>query len=322
MAKKTALLVVNPKSGTRSKEGLGECVAERLADCGISVGVAYTEGPGHAVELATEAVGKGTDIVISAGGDGTVNEIASELSHTATSLGIIPLGSGNGFARSLGIPQDVGEALKIIGSGHSITCDRGIVNGHPFYCTSGIGFDAAVSEKFAKTKRRGRISYVKNVLLEFLKYQPEPYAIAIEGRVITERAFLIAICNASQYGNNAYIAPNAKLSDGMLDLIVIHDGSPLSTVKVGVDLLTGYLDRNTRIDTFRISSASISRSGEGPVHVDGEPLHLGSRLDVVCDALSLKVCAPEKMETFKPIVSPFLAMLSDLRYDMISKFRQ
>ncbi len=108
----------------------------------------------------------------------------------------------------------------------------------------------------------------------------------------------------------------------MLDLIVIHDGSPLSTVKVGVDLLTGYLDRNTRIDTFRISSASISRSGEGPVHVDGEPLHLGSRLDVVCDALSLKVCAPEKMETFKPIVSPFLAMLSDLRYDMISKFRQ
>lgn len=312
---------MNPKSGTRSKEGLGECVAERLADCGISVGVAYTEGPGHAVELATEAVGKGTDIVISAGGDGTVNEIASVLSHTATSLGIIPLGSGNGFARSLGIPQDVGEALKIIGSGHSITCDRGIVNGHPFYCTSGIGFDAAVSEKFAKTKRRGRISYVKNVLLEFLKYQPEPYAIAIEGRVITERAFLIAICNASQYGNNAYIAPHAKLSDGMLDITVVHSGSPLSTVLVGVDLLTGYIDRNTLIDTFRVSAATITRLGCGPVHIDGEPMTLGTNLEISCDPSSLSVYAPEKEAEFKPIVSPLRAMIDDFRYDVKAKFR-
>lgn len=320
MAHKEALLVVNPKSGTRSKKGLDRLVRERLAESDVAVTAVFTEYAGHAVELAGKAVGDGLDMVISAGGDGTVNEIASVLAHSATALGILPLGSGNGLARSLGIPQDVGEALKIIAGGHLMQCDRGIVNGLPFYCTFGVGFDAAVSEKFASMKRRGRITYVKSVFREFLKYQPQPYVISIDGKVITERAFLIAVCNASQYGNNAYIAPYANLSDGLLDLIVIHDGSPLSTVKVGVDLLTGYLDRNTRIDTFRVSSATITRLENGPVHIDGDPLTLGTSMEINCDASSLAVYAPEKRDDFKPIISPLLSMLSDLRYDVKSKF--
>ena len=185
-----------------------------------------TEGPGHASELAAEAVATGTETVIAAGGDGTVNEIATALSHTRTAIGIIPLGSGNGLARTLGIPQDVDEALGVIAAGNIETCDRGMACGLPFYCTFGVGFDAEVSEKFASEKRRGRITYVRSVLQEFLEYQPQPYAISVGGRVITERAFLIAACNASQYGNNAYIAPKAELTDGLLDLVVIHEGSP------------------------------------------------------------------------------------------------
>ena len=319
MAQRQALLVVNPVSGTRSKRGLEDLVVSRLGNAGIEVKAVITEGPGHAVALAKGAVADGADMVISAGGDGKVNEISSALAHTPVALGILPLGSGNGLARSLGIPQDVGEALRIIADGHSISCDRGLVNGHPFYCTFGVGFDAAVSEKFASMKRRGRITYVRSVFREFLKYKSQPYAISIGGDVITERAFLIAACNASQYGNNAYIAPQAKLSDGFLDLIVIHDGSPLSTVKVGVDLLTGYIDRNTRIDTFRISSAAITRLEKGPVHLDGDPMTLGKTLDISCDAASLSVYAPVKESEFKPIVSPFLSMLSDIRYDVKSK---
>ena len=319
MAHRQALLVVNPVSGTRSKEGLVETVRTRLSSEDVNVTAVMTEGPGHAVELARRAVDDGFDLVISAGGDGTVNEISSSLAHTPTVLGILPLGSGNGLARSLGIPQDVGEALRIIAENNVVSCDRGLANDLPFYCTFGVGFDAAVSEKFASMKRRGRITYVKSVFREFLQYRSQPYAISIGGKVITERAFLIAVCNATQYGNNAYIAPHAKLSDGLLDLIVIHDGSPLSTVKVGVDLLTGYLDRNTRIDTFRISAATIARLDEGPVHVDGEPHRLGKALDIRCDAGALRVYAPAKEQEFKPIVSPFLSMLSDLRYDMKSK---
>lgn len=280
-----------------------------------------TEGPGHASELAAKAVKEGYDLVIAAGGDGTVNEVANTLSGTGVPLGIIPLGSGNGLARSLGIPQDVGEAIKIIEADHVASCDRGLVNGLPFYCTFGVGFDAAVSEKFATMKRRGRVTYVRSVLREFLNYKSQPYAISIGGKVITERAFLIAVCNASQYGNNAYIAPQANLSDGLLDLIVIHDGSPLSAVKVGVDLLTGFLDRNTRIETFRISAATITRLHPGPAHLDGEPMALGTNLEIGCDPSALKVFAPEKVEDFKPIFSPLRAMLSDLRYDVLAKLK-
>lgn len=170
-------------------------------------------------------------------------------------------------------------------------------------------------------KRRGRVTYVRSVFQEFLKYRSQPYALSIGGAVITEQAFLIAVCNASQYGNNAYIAPQAKLSDGLLDITVVHSGSPLSTMKVGVDLLTGYLDRNTSIDTFRVSAATITRLGCGPVHVDGDPLTLGRSLEITCDPAALTVYAPEKESEFKPIMSPLRAMLDDLRYDVLSKFR-
>lgn len=316
MTPREALLVVNPVAGTRSKRGLGETVAEMLAARDMKVMTVMTEGPGHGRDLALKAISEGCDTIIAAGGDGTVNEIASAIAHTQATLGIIPLGSGNGLARSLGIPQDVGEAVRIIGSGHEMRCDRGMVNGKPFYCTFGVGFDAAVSEKFASMKRRGRITYIRSVIREFLKYRSQPYAISIGGKVITERAFLIAAANASQYGNNAYIAPQAKLSDGLLDLIVIHDGSPLSTVKVGVDLLTGYIDRNTRIDTFRIRNAIITRLDAGPVHLDGDPQSMGTNLEIECDASSLTVFAPEKEAEFKPIVSPLRSMLSDIRYDV------
>lgn len=319
MGKREALLIVNPVAGTRSKQGLPELVASRLASSGIDVTAAFTSGSGDARRLAEKAAGEGMEMVLSAGGDGTVNEIAGALAHTSTALGILPLGSGNGLARSLGIPQDVDEALKIIMAGKTILSDRGIVNSHPFYCTFGVGFDAAVSEKFASMKRRGRITYVRSVFREFLKYRSQPYAISVNGTVITEEAFLIAVCNASQYGNNAYIAPHAKLTDGLLDLIVIHSGTPLSTVKVGVDLLTGFLDRNTRIDTFRVSSVTITRLADGPVHVDGDPMNMGKSLDITCDPSALRVFAPEKMEEFRPIVSPLRSMISDIRYDLRSK---
>ena len=213
MEQRQALLVINPVAGTRSKQGLEEVVSRRLEEVGVSVKTVRTSGSGDAAEFAGSAASDGYEMVISAGGDGTVNEIAGALSHTDTALGILPLGSGNGLARSLGIPQDVVEALNIIAEGHSIRCDRGIVNSLPFYCTFGVGFDAAVSEKFASMKRRGRVTYVRSVFQEFLKYRSQPYALSIGGAVITEQAFLIAVCNASQYGNNAYILSLIHISE-------------------------------------------------------------------------------------------------------------
>lgn len=319
---KRALLIINPISGTRSKHGLGNLVANRLKPLNIDVSIAETSYGGHAYSLAAEAVEKGVDMVITAGGDGTVNEVANALSFSDCTLGIIPFGSGNGLARSLSIPLEVTGALKIIENGHFMHCDRGVVNSQPFYCTFGVGFDATVSEKFAAMKKRGRITYIRSAFREFLNYHCQPYAIIIDGKIITEKALLIAVCNAPQYGNNAYIGPKAKLTDGLLDITVVHSDNPFHTLLASMDMMTGMLDKNRRIGTFRVPSLSIIRTNDGPVHLDGEPMHLARKLDIKCEKAALKVFAPEKQSDFLPFISPIRAILDDMRYDVMDKFRK
>lgn len=319
--KKSALLIINPVSGTRSKQGLADIVKNHLRPFGIDVETQETNAGGHAFQLASKAVERGIDIVISAGGDGTVNEVANALAFSKSVMGILPFGSGNGLARSLGIPQDIYGALKLIEAGHTITSDRGVVNGLPFYCTFGVGFDAAVSEKFATMKKRGRITYIRSAFREFLNYRSQAYAIVIDGKIITEKALLIAVCNAPQYGNNAYIGPKAKLTDGLLDITVVHADNPFHTLLMSMDMLTGMLDKNRSIGTFRVPSLTIVRTEEGPVHLDGEPMHMGKKLDIKCQKGALNVFAPEKQAEFTPFISPIRAILDDMRYDVMDKFR-
>ena len=321
MGKRRALLIINPVAGTRSKQGVVQAVKSRLLPLGIEVASKETQGADDAFHLASQAVADSWDMVITAGGDGTVNEAANALSFSKCVLGIIPFGSGNGLARSVGIPQDMAGALKIIENGHFLTCDRGIVNNKPFYCTFGIGFDAAVSEKFAHMKKRGRITYIRSAFREFFNYQSQAYAIVMDGKVITEKALLIAVCNAPQYGNNAYIGPKAKLTDGLLDITVVHADDPFTTLLMSMDMLTGMLDRNRGISTFRSPSLEIVRMNEGPVHLDGEPMHKGKHLKINCEKGALKVLAPAKQLEFTPFISPLRAILDDLRYDVMEKFR-
>lgn len=319
---KKGILIINPIAGTRSKQGLKELVKKRLHSVGIEIDTAVTGGSGDAFRIASEAVEKKYDIVVSAGGDGTVNEIANALSFSDTVLGIMPYGSGNGLARSVGVPQDPVAALKLIEEGHILNCDRGIVNGNPFYCTFGIGFDAAVSEKFASMKRRGRITYIRSAIREFLNYRSQAYAIAIDGKIITEKALLIAVCNAPQYGNNAYIGPKAKLTDGLLDVTVVHSDNPLNTLLMSMDMFTGMLDKNRGIGTFKAPALTIVRTEDGPVHLDGEPMQMGKKLSIECEKKALKVFAPERQTDFYPFISPMRAMLDDMRYDVMEKFRR
>lgn len=322
MEKKKALLIINPISGTRSKRGLAPYVKNTLRESGIEVVAKMTRGGGDAFRMASEAVENNYDMVITAGGDGTVNEAANALAFTKCKLGILPFGSGNGLARSVGVPQDTIGALKLIEGGKTLTCDRGIVNGVPFYCTFGIGFDAVVSEKFSRMKKRGRITYVRSAIREFLNYRSQAYAIVIKDKVITEKALLIAVCNAPQYGNNAYIGPKAILTDGLLDITVVHTDNPFNTLLMSMDMFTGMLDKNRGIGTFRVPELSIVRTQKGPVHLDGEPMQMGKRLDISCEKKALKVFAPQKQADFYPFISPLRALFDDIRYDVIDKFRR
>ena len=167
--------IINPISGVGSKRKIPKMIETAFAGENCCVEISFTEYPGHASELTRQALDKGANCVIAVGGDGTVNEIARAMLRSDAVLGIIPKGSGNGLARELHIPMDVRRAIDLIIKGHVSTIDCCKANGRIFFCTCGVGFDAAVSQKFAGEKRRGSLTYIKNTVEEYLSYKPEPY---------------------------------------------------------------------------------------------------------------------------------------------------
>lgn len=227
-------------------------------------------------------------------------------------LGIIPTGSGNGLARHLGIPVDVDSSLKVIASDNVTRCDYGSANGVPFFCTFGIGFDAAVSERCARQKRRGIMMYLKNTINEYIKFSPEEYIIEANGKIITEKAFLVVCCNASQYGNNAFIAPQASVTDGEIDVTIVHSGNLITQAIVGVDMLTGFIGKNALIDTFRCSEARIRRKSHGAAHIDGDAVRMPDEITVLCHRSQINIFTPTEKTRFVPLVTPARLMLRDL----------
>lgn len=316
-AGRRCLLIINPVSGTSSKKGVALKAMRRLHRAGIGLEVAYTGKPGDAAEMAASAARRGYMGVIVAGGDGTVNEAASALIGTSTALGIIPLGSGNGLARHLGLTTDVSEALNVIAGCHIRPCDSCTVNGRPFVCTFGVGFDAAVSDTFARSGNRGLASYLRSAFREYLRFTPEEYEIEANGRSVRIKAFIVAACNASQYGNNAFIAPFASIRDGLLDITVVHEGTPLSRAFFGVDLFTGFVKSNMIIQTWQTRSAVIRRLGPGIAHIDGDPVTMPEELHVECLPGSLLIFTKKDKKPFRPFFTP----LSYLRRDLRSRFR-
>ena len=239
-----------------------------------------TERAGHASELAVSARDEGIDIVVAVGGDGTVNEVARSIVHSDTALGIIPCGSGNGLARHLMLPMNLKKAIQIINRCEIHNLDYGVINGYPFFCTCGMGFDAFVSMKFAEAGKRGPITYVENVLREGLKYKPETYEIEDENGKMRYKAFLISCANASQYGNNAYIAPQASMSDGLMDVIIMEPFDVLEAPQISIDMFNKTLDKSSKIKTFKCKKLRIHRKEAGVIHFDGDPVMTDKDIEI------------------------------------------
>lgn len=278
--KKKIRYIINPISGTQRKQGIARLAEERTDKDLFDVELAYTEYAGHASLLAAEAVGRGMDVVVAVGGDGTVNEVGRALVHTDTALGIVPCGSGNGLARHLALPMEPTKAIDIINRHVVHTLDYGTINGRPFFCTCGIGFDAFICEKFATAGRRGLLTYVENTLRSGLMYKPQPYTIEDEKGTESCKAFLIACANASQYGNDAFIAPYASMKDGLLDVVVMEPFNAIEAPQVALQLFNGTLPANSHVKTFQASKLRIRREGEGVAHFDGDPFWTGETIEV------------------------------------------
>ena len=297
---KRIIFIVNPISGTSGKNFVLRLIEEYIDKNVYDYDIVKTEYVGHATEIAKAAATRGIDVVCAIGGDGTVNEVASGLIHSKTALAIIPSGSGNGLARHLRIPTDPLSAIKIINHGLVQKMDYGIVNRRPFFCTCGVGYDAFISQRFAESGKRGPVSYIENVLNSSLNYHPETYEIDIvnnkEGEETHEvhKAFLISCANASQYGNNAYIAPSASVRDGIMDVTLIEPFLAIEAPQIAIQLFNGTIEQNSRIKTFQCQKAIINRSQPGVVHYDGDPMQTDARVEVEIVPSGLLCISPSK----------------------------
>jgi len=281
--------IINPFSGTGKKEDIPALIQQTLDTMLYDPEIVYTEYRGHGTELAKSFVHKHFQVVVAVGGDGTVNEVGRSLVHTNTSLGIVPIGSGNGLARHLGIPMNIKKAIKQLNRSEPILMDYGIVNNRPFFCTCGTGFDAYVSTEFAKGKKRGVMSYIEKIITGYFSYKSQNYHLVGDGIDLKSKAFVITFANASQWGNNAYIAPQASVQDGKLDISIMSSFPIIAIPTLALQLFAKTIDKDLFMTTLRSKDITLVREESGPFHYDGEPYEEGKEIQIKTIPDGLKV---------------------------------
>jgi len=291
--KKKIFFIVNPLAGGKKKSNVVRNIQQNTDTASLDYEIRLTERAGHATELSREAIERGFDIIVAAGGDGTINEVARELIGKETILGIIPLGSGNGLARHLGIPRYVSQAVRLINMANYILIDTAEINGYPFISIAGVGFDALVAKEFAKNKKRGFITYFNIIRNRLIGYKPKKYTLVFdEGRQITDRAFFISFANSNQFGYNTTIAPNARLNDGLLDVCIVKKPK-LPELPVVINLLfLKRIDLAPGVTIVQSKGLTVNRKKARLVNIDGEAVKMGKKLRIVVKPLSLKVIIP------------------------------
>jgi diacylglycerol kinase (ATP) len=289
MNKRKVLFIVNPVSGGIRKDRFVRELSKAIGKSMLQAEIAMTHSAAETMLAANQAVNAMVDIVVACGGDGTINAIASQLTDTPTALGIIPMGSGNGFARALKIPFRLDEALMVLQQGVIRQIDTGMVNENFFINISGIGFDAHIAGKFHHSKRRGLSTYTSLVIKEFSRYKPELYRIHVGENVVERKSFFAAVCNGSQFGNDFTIAPQADLMDGALELIEVRKPSILQVPKLALNALQRKFDKNELVNVMHGKSFTIEREREGLVNIDGEPMEMGKRLEFRVSSSALRM---------------------------------
>ena len=291
---KNIAFIVNPVSGTKTKNRITKLIRELLNKELFSPTVVTTEYAGHATQLAQQFALEGYYAVIAVGGDGTINEVGKGLCGTNTALGIIPNGSGNGFARHLEISTRMNRAVEMLNNSEVISVDYCTVNDIPFFSTFGVGFDALVAQDFSNTSR-GLKGYIESILKDIFQYKPEQYHLQGEGIDLTTSAFLINFANASQWGYDACIAPKASLQDGWMDVAIVSEFPLIKAPELAWQLFTKSIDENHYMHTIRAKEIMLERKNESsPVHIDGTPTQMAKDLHIKIVEDGLKVLVKKR----------------------------
>ena len=284
-------IIINPKSGTDGKQHIEKLLEQHLDRNRFEWEIIHTAGPNHALRLSKEAAASGFGLVIAVGGDGTVNEVGRGLIGTQTAIGIIPCGSGNGLAKHLGIPTDPLKAIHLINQLQYKPIDTVQVNDDYFLGIAGIGFDAHIAWKFAQSERRGFWSYAALVLRDYPSYPSQVFDMVIDGKTVRKAAFLVSFANSSQYGNDILIAPQAKLNDGVLNLVILKKPPFYAVPGLLLALRRGTIQPSKYYESIPCKEVTI-RQANLIAHVDGEPTFFKNGLHLKVLPRSLNVVSP------------------------------
>jgi len=292
-AEKKILFVVNKYAGIGYASDLERTIKSACQKNNATCSIEFTQRKGHAIDLAKEAHLNGFSQVIAVGGDGTINEVARGLIQSGIPMGIVPRGSGNGLARHLGIPLKITDAVDQIFDSKTLPIDVFRVNGKLSLNVSGIGFDGHITNLFGVKSTRGLIGYVMLTVQEFLKFKEFETEIVMNGKSIKRDAFIIAIANSSQYGNNARIAPAASVCDGLLHINVVKR-VPLFRLDFLYSFFSGRLAKSSFCEFMEAPSLKIRTTKPIDYHVDGEPCGLNDTFYIELVPAALHVLVPAK----------------------------
>lgn len=292
LPQKKIIFIVNPISGHGKQSDFGEAVESFLDKGKFRFKIFETELPGHATTICQSAIQEGADIVVAVGGDGTVNETARALVGTGILLGVVPTGSGNGLARHLHLPFGFKRAIEVINRSNSMLIDTATIDGQVFVSVAGVGFDALVARKFAKSPKRGFLSYARITISSYFSYKPKKYMLTIDGQEILRRALMISFANSSQFGNNTSIDPGAMLDDGLIDVCIVKR-VPIRRLPIVSPLLFLHrFDRTDYVEIIKAREVRVTRKRGKYIHIDGDPVQCEKTFEVKILPLSLNIIIP------------------------------
>ncbi len=291
--KKKIVFIINPRAGVDRVKAIEGAVMRYIDQSVYDPRFVYTARPHHGIELAREAAENGAEVVVAVGGDGSINDVVQGIFGTDTALGIIPLGSGNGLARSVGIPLNLKAAVLLLNKQNIHAIDVGQVDGkHFFVSNAGVGFDAVVTDEFRHSRKRGFWSYIQIINRYVWKYKAQDWDLIIDGQVKRERAFMITVANATQLGYNFMIAPLAKLNDGVFEIVVIRRFPKVLAPIIGLQAFTESLLKNRYVKHYRARNVQIINANNKVMQMDGESIDCGNSISICLHEKSVRLLCP------------------------------
>jgi diacylglycerol kinase (ATP) len=270
-------LLLNPRAGKKRALTVQDSARAIAAELGVALDIQVITAPGEGTTLARSAVEQGADRVISVGGDGTLNAIAAGLVGTKVPLGIVAMGSGNGYARSQKLPLDPVKALRIAMTGTASAMDVCYLNDRLFLGTAGIGFDARVAWEFDRSEARGMWNYLRITLKEILGARPMRVVVKANNETSEHQVLMLVFCNTREFGNGAIISPGSAPDDGLAELQLVSKPSFFPLMKAFYDVYTNRADKSKYVKTVVTREAQVHQAGS-LAHLDGEPTVIGNEV--------------------------------------------